>query len=213
MKIGNALRSIFNTAAQSRPGQAFIAHAGKIACVSFFGADLVLGLKDYASGLDVTPNRFEQASAAAFFMTDLMFAASDRYPQIKPYIGWMIMAAGGLLGYAGMDTPGQNSQIFASSVIGLQGLSFVFEESLQKIARHQDNTQSGSLKTIFKPLVKYPVVSTAVIDVIGKISLAAAAIQKNDPGLFAVSAICILGDVGVMATDNNIKKILQKPAV
>ncbi len=206
-----ALQSVFTQAAKTKAGQFVINNAGTISGISFALCDIGLIAKDYMLEGRV-PDRYEQMSGAVFLLTDGFLILSDKYPVIKKAAGGMFIVGGGLLGYSGLGTEGQTAQLVTTAIIGAQGLAFAFEDGLQNLATNMAEKGKGLLSAIFTPLAKYPVVTTCAIGAVSMASLMLAAVQKGDMGLVFVSAMGMLGQLSLMATDNNIKSIAKPPS-
>ncbi len=209
MMLRGALTTLFNAAVHTRPAQFFISHSGKIGGASFALGDALLIGKDYFLTGRV-PNAMEQTSGLIFLLADAGLALMDRHPRMRVPTGLMILLGAATLGYSGMGSPAQNSQMFGSALIGGQGLSLIFEDGLHNFAQRREHSGSKILRTLFRPLAKYPVSTTSAIDIaLSKTSLAYAAIVKRDAGLLIGCLLWILGDCGVIASDKSFKSLLQ----
>ena len=123
-----ALKSTFANAAQSRPGQFLIRHAGKLGSAAFVLGDLSLMTKHYFHRGGRPPNRAEQLSGGIFLLTDGLLAMMDKYPAMKIPAGISILLGATALGYSGIGEPSQNQMLFGSAVLGGMGLALMFED-------------------------------------------------------------------------------------
>lgn len=207
MEVKKAISALFNAAVHTRPAQFFIRHAGKIGGAAFALGDVVLIAKDYFLAGHL-PNGVEQASGLIFLGTDVGLALMDRYPRMKLPTGIGIIFGAAALGYSGMGSAGQNWQAFSCTLIAAQGVAFICESKLHEFAARMESGNSKILKTVFRPLAKYPMVTTSATDIIlSKSTMAYAAILKGDMGLLAGTMLWILGGLGVIASDENVKAL------
>lgn len=209
MKTRCRISALFNAAAQTRPAQFFIRHAGKIGGAAFALGDIVLIAKDYFLAGRL-PNGMEQMSGLIFLGTDAGLAFMDRYPRMKIPTGIGIVFGAAALGWSGLGSAGQNWQMFSCALIAAQGVAFIFENRLHGFASRMESGGNRILKAVFRPLAKYPMATTSAADIaLSKSTMAYAAILKGDMGLLAGTALWIVGGLGVIASDGNVKALLK----
>jgi hypothetical protein len=201
---GGSLTSAFARAALSRPGQAFISHAGLISCLSFFAGDVAYGIKHVAP-------------AAAFILADACLAASDyiHSENLKKYTKYALPVAGaaviigsGLMAQAEWNEPRRLAMLIPCALIALQGGALIFQTQMIEKAKKLSQSNSKILSNVFQPLAKYPLLTTTVTDLIGKGIMAFAALA--DPRFLIATALWSYADVGLICKDENVLNWLEE---
>ncbi len=178
-------------------------HATTISGISFIVGNALLIVKNLHGGH--APNDAEQAAGAFLLLASTFFILTNRYPQMKPLAGIATLGGAIVLGCSGFGMPGQNALIFGSAMMALQSFTLIFENALHGFA------QRSAGETLFSPLARYPLLtSTACGFIFATLPMIYAAMMRLDFGMLVACAFWKIGDCGLIASDRNVKKLLER---
>lgn len=198
---------IFNHVAQ-RGVQGFIRRAGLISGLCFGLGNAGFIVKDWLQHR--APHPAEQVSGGLFIGMSGFLLLTDKFPRLKKAAGVLGLLGTTALGYGALGQAGQNAQILAASTTASLTLTMIFEKSINGFAQKMADGGRKALRKIFTPLAKYPVSTTGAIDLLfSTLPMGYAGFARHDLGLKVMAGLWVLGGLGVISTDDSVKKLLK----
>jgi len=213
MSAETFLTKAFNKAAEFAPFRWVVRNSGQLVR-GFYGladTSLIVGPRIFGEH----PTHMQDAAGALFLTVDWMLAKLDRDSQVanpmpeedrlkyRRKMSMVYLAAAIAFGASGMNHDGWALQLISAGIIAAKATGHLVQSFNGHAA---PEGQQEKKKGVF---AKFPVVSTVLVDMVGKTLFGIGAIVGARPDLMLASVLDMGGTVSSLGLDKSLKEIVK----